>query len=511
MKNIRIWTVTVCVVLIQSVLLNSSVGVVASDDESQPQIVRALCDQSVRNYRLLTPQETETAGHEQQRNCVCNMVHQAPWGEPKIQIDCSALELQSKDLVAEHLPFGSQVLDITWNRLDRIPKFNQNVDQLQIFRLQNNHIEKIRADDLAGLKFLNELDVSNNAIDAMELGAFQDLRALKKLNLGYNNLRSIPENIFRPLRNISHLILSGNDLNELLTEKNLFYNFQVSEQTLQVLELEYCHLTWLSVESAVALKEIRLRGNSFFKQLPLLPPSIKLLDLSGNPLRRWTAFYDGQLRQLEILLLEDMPNLYILEVSSLASFHGLHKISLQNSKNFTYFGELAFDEIESQHRGGEEENVFVKLNEIILTGTNVRKLSENLHQYLPKVEIIALDGCPMVCDCDLKWLMGKRVGIMTNGICEKPLSTRNQRIDDVQPEEMKNCSNFSRFMFKIMNGLLVICMILICCVAMYFLVIGCRPSKKFYVRQRMGLNSPYSRITVEPIGQNYRPTTISQA
>lgn len=180
---------------------------------------------------------------------------------------------------------------------------------------------------------------------------------------------------------------------------------------------------------------------------------------------------------------------------------------MQNSRNFTYLSELAFDSGED----GQGTNVLEQLHEIILTGTKLRKLSERLLEYMPQVQVIALDGCPMVCDCDLKWLMGRRAGITTHGVCEKPLSARDQRIDEVAPEAMKNCSEFSRFMFRIMNGLLVLFLIVLCSVAMYFLVMGCRPSKKFYIRQRLGVHSPYSRITVEPLGQSYRPSTISQA
>lgn len=502
-------------ILFNSLLISFNLGVAAAaavdDDEPAPVSIRTLCDSTIRNYRLLTPPEDEQVPESAtDKNCICLMVHQAPWGEPKLQIDCTALELKSEKLYAQNLPFGTQLLDLAWNRLEKMPKFNKNLEQVQIYRLHNNHIETLAEQDLNGFTYLDELDLSNNAIESIELGAFKDQRALKRLNLGYNNIRTLHENIFRPLRALVHLTLSGNDLNALMLEKNLFFNLQLNADSVQVLELEYCHLTWLSVESAVALKEIRLRGNGFFKQLPLLSPNIKLLDLSANPVRRLDTTYDGQLNALEILLLEDMPNLYLLDVSSLATFHSLKKLSLQGSRNFSYVHELAFDGIESPKRQEMDMSaVFEQLNEIILTGTNVRKLSEFLHEYIPKVEVIALDGCPMVCDCDLKWLQGKRRGIVTNGICEKPAAMKDRRIDEVEPEEMKNCSDFSRYMFKIMNGLLIIFMIVLCCVAMYFLVMGCRPSKKFYVRQRMGMNSPYSRITVEPIGTNFRPNTIA--
>lgn len=482
---------------------------VSGEGDSTLVKINALCDQSVLNYRLLTPRENNgPAANEQQKNCLCSMVHQAPWGDPKIQIDCTAQELKIEQIAAETLPFGTQVLDVSWNLLERVPRFTQNVDQMQIFRLHNNQIKNIGADDFAGLTFVQELDVSSNEIQTVEPGAFRDLKALKRLNLAQNKIRILPENIFRPLKSIVHLSLNGNDLNELLVEKNLYYNLDLNAESLQVLELEYCGLTWLSIESGVGLREIRLRGNSFFKQLPLLPPNLKLLDLSANPLRRLDTGYDGQLKDMEILLLEDMPNFYIIEASALATFQSLRKISMQGSRNFTYFNELAFDGGNSLH---QESPVFEHLNVIILTGTRVSRLSSLLYEYLPNVEVIALDGCPVVCDCDLKWLLGKRAGIMTNGICDKPLSVRNKLVDELQPEQMKNCSDFSRFMFRIMNALLIILMIVLCCVAMYFLVMGCRPSKKFYIRQRMGINSPYSRITVEPIGQAYRPSTISQA
>lgn len=517
MSKQRTRPVVLLLLLVMSPTLSASA---ADDDESaalapassfNPSLnIGTLCDQSIRNYRLLTPQDDGQAATDM--HCTCRMVDEAPWGAPKIEIDCSALELENGNILAKSLPFTAQLLDITWNRLTRIPKFTQNLEQLKIYRLHQNHIEKIEREDLISLTFLTDLDLSNNGIENIEESAFNDLTSLKRLNLGYNRLSTLPDKLFQAVSNLLHLTLSGNDLNKLLLEKNLFHDFEVNAKSLQILEMENCNLSWLNVKSADALVEIRLRDNIFFKQLPMLPPTIKLLDLSANPVRRLdNTFYNGQLNEMEILLLEDMPNLYILDVSSMATFHNLRKVSLQGSRNFTYLSELAFDSVESEHQAEEEDLlIFHHLNEIILTGTKVRKLNDQLLVWLPKLEVIALGGCPMVCDCDLKWLMGRQAGITTNGICEKPLSTKNLRIDDVRPEAMKNCSQFSRFMFKIINGLLILLMIILCGVAMYYLVMGCRPSKKFYIRQRLGVNSPYSRITVDH-GQSYRPTTISQA
>lgn len=509
-----------CVVLFIATmmsLLNGQLWVSATSDPDAN--IHSLCDQSVRNFQLLTPREADAEPSPVSgRNCVCNMVHEATWGAPKIEIDCTALELHNENIIPRSLPFGTQLFDLSWNSLSRIPRFYQNLDQLKVFRLNNNHITKIEKDDLSRLSYLEELDVSNNDIETIE--TFDSLTALKHLKIAYNNLRTLPDLIFDKLTNLIHLSLSGNDMNALLFEKNIYSSLGLNTQSLQVLELDYCKLTWLAIEAGESLLELRLRGNAFFKEFPILSPNIKLLDLSANPIRRLdSTFYPGKLKQLETLLLEDMPNLYILDVSSMATFHNLRKLSLQNSKNFTYFNKLAFDPIELEidlTDDNGETQMFDKLDEINLTGTKVQKLSEELHAYIPNVEFIALDGCPMVCDCDLKWLLGKRAGIRTNGICEKPLSTQNLRIDDIAPESIKNCSEFSRFMFKIINGLLIILMIILVGVGMYFLVMGCRPSKKFYIRQRLGVNSPYSRITVEPLGagvghqSSYRPTT-SQA
>lgn len=479
-------------------LLLLSVFLFAAGEEA-PLSIHALCDQSVRNYRLLTPPEAEAnVDNGSQRNCACQMVHQAPWGAAKVHIDCSALDLQTELVQATHMPFGSQLLDLSWNKLTRLPRFSLNVDQLEVYRLHNNHIEKLTRGDLTGLTALRELDLSNNALASLDFDTFKDLGALETLKMGYNVLQELPESLFRPMKQLRHLTLSGNNLNELLREKNLIYDLQVSE-SLEVLELEYCQLTWLSVESAGALQELRLRGNGFFRQLPLLPPSVELLDMSANPVRRLDMFYDGQLGHLQVLLLEDMPNLYLLDFSSLTTHPSLRKISLQNSRNFTYLSE-----------GSGVDHPLQQLRELKLTGTKVRKISKGLKEYMPSVKVIALDGCPMVCDCDLKWLMGGRLGIVTNGVCDKPLSIRDQNIDGLVPESIKNCSELSRVMFRVINGVLVLFLLVLCAVAMYFLVMGCRPSKKFFVRQRMGVQSPYSRITVEPIGETYRPTTISQ-
>lgn len=94
------WKVVVVLVL---VLVTQSLVMSAEDDRVQPRSIGALCDQSVRNYRLLTPTETEAVAETiSHGNCVCTMVHEAPWGAPKIQIDCTALDLQSEHLLAHN-------------------------------------------------------------------------------------------------------------------------------------------------------------------------------------------------------------------------------------------------------------------------------------------------------------------------------------------------------------------------------------------------------------------------
>lgn len=495
-------------------------GCGANDDDVAAIEVQDLinvCDQSVRNYRLLTPRSATTEDND--RFCDCVMTHSSPWGFPKITVDCSDHNLESAHIKAEHLPFGTELLDFSWNALTAIPRFQSNLKQLKTLQLNDNQIEAVLRHDLANYTYLVDLNLANNRIAVVEEMAFNDLVVLKRLSLANNALRVLPDYIFRKLKNIIHLTLSGNDLNELLLTKNLFYNLHLHGESLQVLGLEYCNLTWLNVESASGLLELRLRGNAFAGgQLPQLSRNIKLLDMSANPLRRLDhTFYSGQLRWLEVLLLEDMPNLYQLAASSMATFRRLRKLSLQGSRNFTYFDDLTFDGVDLEHNDANEVDAdddhdsvtFEALNEIILTGTKVKRLGERLSEYLPNVELIDLQGCPLLCGCDLKWLMGGE-RIVTNGICDKPLSMLNRSVDQLAPETIQNCSYMSRFLFRLMNGFLIFLLLLLGALAMYFLVMGCRPTKQYYVRQRFGANSPYSRITVEPVASagGYRPHSV---
>lgn len=125
--------------------------------------------------------------------------------------------------------------------------------QLQILDLSKNSISSFMLDTFKDLFDLTFLDLSENSIQSIENGSFKDLKDLKELKLSKNTLENINADDLKNLHNLRKLYLSYNKLKSIIG----------------IAELEH-------------LEEIYLQHN-FLDLIPLLPRSLKILDISGNP------------------------------------------------------------------------------------------------------------------------------------------------------------------------------------------------------------------------------------
>lgn len=114
---------------------------------------------------------------------------------------------------ADMLPHSTMVerLYMAGNRLKRIPGEITKLSGLRQLYLSHNDISTIEECDMAGLRFLELLDLNNNPIEYVSKSALKDAHILNRVELGGTNLRTIPE-AFSSLAKISYLNVTGSPI-----------------------------------------------------------------------------------------------------------------------------------------------------------------------------------------------------------------------------------------------------------------------------------------------------------
>ncbi|KAA3486731.1 plant intracellular Ras-group-related LRR protein 6-like [Gossypium australe] len=140
----------------------------------------------------------------------------------------------------------------------------KSLPNLSCLKLDSNPLRQIPSDGFQAISMIQILDISGNATSLPENPAFSNLPHLKELYLRRMQLREVPSEIMS-LRQLQILGLSQNSL--------------------QSIPEGFKNLT--------SLTELDLSDNNISTlppELGLLEPSLQVLRLDGNPLRRYTAF-----------------------------------------------------------------------------------------------------------------------------------------------------------------------------------------------------------------------------
>lgn len=421
--------------------------------------------------------------------CVCMSELTDPWGLQTLYIDCQERKLKSEIFEAENLPPFAETLDLSWNLFEFVP--NLNGTDLVHLDASHNVITTVDDSNFAGVPNLETLNLRSNKIAVLPTNAFAGLRNLRKIDLSHNKLTKITGNVFSTMPNLRELILSHNHyLNETFgrSDIDLYVVLGVTTQ-LQVLRIETSNLNAIDITHGVGLKELHLRGNGFILT-PEMPRGIEFIDLSQNPIQTVGPKFLPHLINLHKLYLEDMPNLKSIQDHGLFGLPNLRELSIQGSWNLVEFSGIAFGvNVAANEVDG-------KLEILNLRGTNLRTVNASLSYALANLKQFDLSGNPMVCDCMAKWILD--LNLETNGKCVKPSGLRGRMLSNIRFEELK-CKRWPEWTYKLINGMLILVMLIICAVLTWCIVMGVKPLRNHgKLLHKVGEASPYARITIEP-------------
>ena len=210
-------------------------------------------------------------------------------------------------------------MDLSFNRVTREDRTLLSPDDisllagfrtLEVLRLAGNQVE--RADGLAGLTNLRELDLQGNQLS--DISFLEDLTLLEKLNLAGNQVPDIT--VLRRLGKLRTLDLQANVITDITALGGLVLLEELNLAENQVSDLS-------PLRDALRLRELDLMGN-LVGDISVLADHLKLvkLDLSGNQVRDIQAL--AGLRDLRELNLRDN------QVSDIAPLQGLATLEKLN-------------------------------------------------------------------------------------------------------------------------------------------------------------------------------------
>lgn len=431
--------------------------------------------------------------------CDCDVVLSVVIGRPLVKIDCAhiALNLTNEVFKAEKLPVTAISLILSYHRFAEIPSFVG--EKLTTLDMSNNQISTVKDFNFIGIKALETLDISYNFISSIEPNAFSQLNLLRDLDLTSNHLKTVPLNVFQPLLSLNILKLSSNGefVNTVMNsmQAELFLNLGVTT-TLKHIELKRCNLTKVNLLHGIGLENVNLGFNDVTNFIKLdLPPHIKTLDISGNPIRELKANYFSHFYNVEELIMEDLPFLGQLEENSLFGMPKLRHLSLEGTKNLTLFHPNALGVHDSVN--GSEFHLKV-LN---LRGCNLLTLNSDLSEIFNNLEQLHLEGNKFHCDCELQWM--KDLDIKVNLQCSKPEELSGQYLFDIDEDDLKCKTRMSNIMKKVVNTLILLVLLVGCSLAIwcFFRQLNLRDRKGQH--RKVGPESPYQRVTIEPNRAEY--------
>ena len=429
---------------------------------------------------------------DDQNFCECNFIASVVIGKPVLKIDCmlsdGVTNLTNEIFKAEKLPINTMTLILSFQMFTSVPFFDGDLKELEI---SNNLITVIRSANFEGINVLERLDLSYNRISVVEEKAFSSLKLLHYLDLTSNHLVVVPANTFAPLMTLKTLKVSSNEgfgrkmgrdaVNSSLL--NLYLQLGVTI-LLESLEMERCNLTKINLMRGVGLRHLSLRFNDVVDFAMLeLPGFIQHLKLSGNPVREINANSLVHVYNVTDMILEDMPFLGRVEENSL-HFPYLQHLSLEGSKNLSFFHPFS-----TNHQ----------LKVLNLRGCNLRTLNVSMKEMFEGLDELYLEGNPFTCDCDLQWL--KDVDLEINLKCNKPDEFYGKLLTEID-EEMK-CSKISVFMKKLVNSLILLALLIGCSIAIWCFFRQLSPRSRRKNFQKVGPESPYQRVTIEPNRAEY--------
>ncbi|NXA95767.1 LRRN4 protein, partial [Melanocharis versteri] len=255
---------------------------------------------------------------------------------------------------------------------------------LETLDLSNNLLEEVNGTAIANLPQLRVLSLRHNHLWSVRWGS-EALSSLLKLDLSFNKLSSVPSCHGSALPNLRWLSLAGNPLIEIQPLAFSCY------PQLQVLNLS---ATLLGQDDSRGIGESAFAISTDPNEVMSRPGnSISVLDLSGTFLEKIQPEWARDLPNLRSLYLEKMPRLRSLDSNFFKSLPGLRELHCQDSHSLGFVQTEMFDSAPHlSHLSFENCN----LSSFNPWNTNS---SDGI--------TINLYGNPLLCSCQLSWLLAK--------------------------------------------------------------------------------------------------------
>ncbi|NXB50665.1 LRRN4 protein, partial [Leucopsar rothschildi] len=273
-------------------------------------------------------------------------------------------------------------LQLTNNSLTAFPVCLPEV--LQSLDLSNNLLEEVNGTEIANLPQLRVLSLRHNHLWSVRWGS-ETLSSLSKLDLSFNKLSSVPSCHGSALPNLRWLSLAGNPLIEIQPLAFSCY------PQLQLLNLS---ATLLGQDDSRGIRDFAFAiGTQPNEAMNRTGNSISVLDLSGTYFEKIQPEWARDLANLRVLHLTNMPRLRSLDGNFFKSLPGLQELHCQGSHSLGFVQTEMFDS--APH-----------LSYLSFENCNLSSFSPWNTNSSDGITI-NLSGNPLLCDCQLSWLLSK--------------------------------------------------------------------------------------------------------
>lgn len=298
-----------------------------------------------------------------------------------------------------------RILNLAHNRLRSLPREIFVHTRIEYLDLSNNFFTIWPANSLSDIGFtLRHVKIQSNEIEYLEPNMFINTQYVYTLNLARNKLTVIPDSTFSYLSNLTNLDLSNNPLVTANLEQIFHHTPMLRILNLRSMGLYHLplmttthHLTELDVSMNNLQDTSPLNRLKYLRVLKIaqnkvsnistlterLPPSLRVLDISRNPIKR--------------LLLQDFTRIRRLEelyMRGCAIRNPMPFGQLTNLKVFHFDAQSSFADIVSNMRGLHELRIEVnseqldgsilsrlinhtKINSVEITGKRLTTISAN--------------------------------------------------------------------------------------------------------------------------------------
>lgn len=276
-----------------------------------------------------------------------------------------------------------RILNLANNRLRSLPREIFLNTRIEYLDLSKNFLTLWPANTLSDIGFtLRYINMATNAIEYLESQMFLNTQYIYSLDLSHNKLDVIPDNTFKYLFNLTHLDLSNNSLVTANLEQILvhplslrvlrlrsmgIYNMPRLHKLTELVDLDVSQNNLLEIvplTHMLHLRKFSIGQNKIanFTALTLrLPASVRILNITQNPIRFTTLNDFWHLRRLEefniigctfnnIKLFAALKNLKVFHLNAdarynaiLSKMYGLHELYVVvNERKFdgTFFNQL---------------------------------------------------------------------------------------------------------------------------------------------------------------------------